>query len=272
MTPYALLAVFFGYLAGLVFYFLSFELQNEALYKPARSIVLASLLVHFALLLFWFLKNPVFPITTLAQTIESVSFLMITTSFIIEWRSKTRFLLLFSLPIVLLFCLLAVLLSRPHEAAVPLQRSTWLWIHTGLILSGFTSLILSVSAAVMYLLQSAQLKSKHPGRMLMKLPPLNTLDRLHFVSLSAGVVLFSLGIASGFIWASEMRGLGEILKDPKVSLSFLTCVMYWTVLCFRLSALRRGQKIALGTVFIFIFLFITLMSSIYAPSGFHRGY
>lgn len=150
--------------------------------------------------------------------------------------------------------------------------SYWFWIHMGLILSGFTALLVSVFSALMYLLQSAQLKSKKPGWVFLKLPSLNALDRLHFASLSVGVVLFSLGLLSGFLWAREIKGLGEIIKDPKVTLSFLACLMYWIVLSVRLSALRRGQKIAMSTVFIFIFLFITLMSSIYPPSGFHRGF
>ena len=273
MTTYLLLTVFFGYLAGAVLYFLSFELQSEALYRPAKLVVFGSILFHGALLPSSFIQNPHFSITTLAEYLEVVSFLMIAISFAVEWRAKTRFLLLFSLPIVLVFCFLAVLLAHQKQpAALMTHLPGWLWIHTGLILSGFTSLIVSVSSALMYLLQSAQLKSKHPGPAFLKLPSLDTLDRLHCVSLSAGVVLFSLGIASGFIWARQMKEFLEILKDPKVSLSFLTCLMYWTILSFRLSALRRGQKIAMGTVFIFIFLFITLLSSIYAPSGFHRGF
>ncbi len=197
---------------------------------------------------------------------------MIVISFVIEWRTKTRFLLLFSLPIVMIFCLLAALLSRQELLVIAMHESDWLWIHAGLILIGFTSLIVSVSAALMYLLQSAQLKSKHLGETFLKLPSLGALDRLHFASLSAGVVLFSLGVISGFIWARQLKEVREILRDPKVTLSFLTCLMYWTILSFRLSTLRRGQKIAMGTVFIFIFLFITLVSSIYAPSGFHKGF
>lgn len=272
MSALLLPAIFFGYFTGLVLYFISFELQNDSFYKPAKQVVLVSILSHAALLMAILLRTPGHSITSLAETIDVVSFLMIAITFIIEWKTKTRFLLLFSLPIVLLFCLMALLLSHNNQSAVMPQGSLWLWMHTGLILTGFTGLILSVSSALMYLLQSSQLKSKHPGLAFLKLPSLNALDRLHFVSLTVGVVLFSLGIVTGFIWAREMKEMGEIMKDPKVYLSFLTCLMYWTILSFRLSALRRGQKIAMGTIFIFIFLFITLMSSLYAPSGFHKGF
>ena len=89
--------MFFGYLAGLVLYFLSFELQSDSYYKPAKLIVLASILLHFGLLLFSFIENQGLAITTLAEYMGSASFLMILISFLIEWRTKTRFLLLFSL-------------------------------------------------------------------------------------------------------------------------------------------------------------------------------
>lgn len=265
-----LLGIFFAYLTALVLYFLSFELQHEALYRPARRLVCLTLTAHGALLLLHALR-PGYAVNSLVETIGIVSFLMIAVSFVIEWRAKTRFLMLFSLPIVLLFSLLSVLLNQA-DAPLRAREPGWLWLHTGLILSGFTFFILSVSSALMYLLQSRSLKSKHLGNVFLKLPPLPALDRLHFVSLSAGVILFSLGIVTGFIWATELREVGQILKDPKVTLSFLTCVMYWVVLSLRLSALKRGQKIAMGTVFIFIFLFVTLMSSVYSPSGFHRGF
>ncbi|MBI3315387.1 MAG: hypothetical protein HYZ87_00200, partial [Candidatus Omnitrophica bacterium] len=66
--------------------------------------------------------------------------------------------------------------------------------------------------------------------------------------------------------------LDQVFKDPKVALSFLTGLMYWLILSFRLSALRRGQKIAAGTILIFFLVFITLLSSTYAPSEFHKGF
>src|SRR3989338_5106852 len=125
--------VFFGYLAGLVLYFLSFELQSDSYYKPAKLIVLASILLHFGLLLFSFIENQGLAITTLAEYMGSASFLMILISFLIEWRTKTRFLLLFSLPIVLVFFLLAMLLSHQKQSVAMAHESGWLWIHTGLI-------------------------------------------------------------------------------------------------------------------------------------------
>lgn len=148
----------------------------------------------------------------------------------------------------------------------------WLWIHIALLVTGLMCLLMAVASALMYLLQSAQIKSKHLGRIFLKLPPLDTLDRLHFYYLSAGVIFFSLGLVSGIFWARDLQRFEQIFKDPLAILSFITCILYWVILSLRASAIRRGQKIAAGTVLAFFLLIVTLMSSTFAPSGFHKGF
>ena len=147
----------------------------------------------------------------------------------------------------------------------------WLLIHMTLIFGGILALFLAVTGAALYLVQSRELKSRHPGGLSTRLPSLENLDRFHFKSLSVGVALFTLGILSGFFWATDMRRSGELWKDSKVHLSILTCFMYWVVLTVRAGALRRGQKIAVGTLLIFVLLLATWMSALYAPSAFHKG-
>ena len=150
------------------------------------------------------------------------------------------------------------------------MNTLWLWIHTSLITSGVLGLIISFSSAVMYLLQAAQLKSKKFDSVFFKLPSLEALDKIHFRFLSGGVVLFTSGLLTGFFWAKNLNALGGILTDPEIILSFLTCLVYWIVLSFRLGAASRGQKIAIGTVFSFLLLFVTIASILFAPSWYHR--
>ena len=152
------------------------------------------------------------------------------------------------------------------------MNASLIWIHMSLIIGGILCLIAAFSSAAMYLLQAAQLKSKKFKNIFFKLPSLEALDKFHFLSLSWGVVLFTLGLLSGFFWAENQNALGKVLRDPRILLSFTTCFMYWAVLSFRLSAASRGQKIALGTVISFLLLFVTLISSSVAPSWYHRGH
>ncbi len=272
MNPSLFLVVFLGYFVSFVLYFMNFETQRETLYSWAKRVALLSLLLHFIFLSMSFMKTRLFLVTNLSEYIEMVSFLILIVSFVMEWRCKVKFLILFSLPIVLIFCLFAIVLTEQKDASAFAHGSGWLWLHISLILTGFSSLIIAGSSALMYLLQSAQLKSKHLGKIFLKLPSLDTLDRIHFRALAWGVILFSLGMLMGLLWAKNTHELKQVLKDPTVVLSFLTCFMYWIILSFRFSALRRGQKIAVSTLLVFALLFLTLLTSNIVPTGFHRGF
>ena len=264
------LVVFLGYFIGWIFYFVNFEFQKEVFFAWARKTVLAALFFHAFFLAAFFWRGQVPAPANLTE--YAVPLLIVLISLFMEWRYGARFLMLFSLPIVLLISLLAIIRSGQAPDVALSTDSGWFWFHIGFILTGLAGLLTAGSSAVMYLLQSSQLKSKHLGNIFLKLPSLDTLDRIHFRSLVWGVVLFSLGILSGLFWAENLKELGQLSQDPKVLLSFLTCAMYWVILSLRLSALRRGHKIVVGTVFIFALLVLTLVSSYYAPAGFHRGF
>lgn len=147
----------------------------------------------------------------------------------------------------------------------------WLWTHFGLILAGLAGLGAAVSSAALYLWQSRQLKSKHPGPSLMKLPSLDALDKVHVRSLLAGAGLFSLGLFTGVVWAGDLRELSGVFRDPRAVLSLVTCLMIWAIVSLRLSALQRGQKIAAGTLIVFFLLSLTIVSSYIVPGAFHGG-
>lgn len=146
------------------------------------------------------------------------------------------------------------------------QAETHLWF----IFMGLASFVIAALAAIVYLFQSAQLKSKHPGSLFLKLPSLDLLDRLHFASLIIGVILFSLGILTGLFSAKDPTALKLVLRDPKVMLSLAACLLYWVILGFRFFSMGRGQKIAVSTVLACMLLF-ALAAAMHGapPTSFH---
>ena len=152
-----------------------------------------------------------------------------------------------------------------------MSQDGWLWLHISFFILGVAGLATAVVSAGIYLWQSAELKSKHPGRAFFKLPSLDKLDKIHEVALGWGLVLFTLGILSGVFWAQRFQGVGCIFKDPKVLLSFITCFFYWLIFSFRLFTLRRGHKIAIGTLLSTVLLVLTFVSSHYLATLVHWG-
>ena len=183
-----------------------------------------------------------------------------------------RFLTLFLFPMIVIPTLLVLRLARGDSGAILWPKDIWFWTHVTLLVIALIGLLTSVLSAVLYLWQSSQLKSKKLGSAFFRLPGLHALDNLHFRALAAGVIFFSLGILSGFFWATDLKELGSVWSDPKVTLSFVTCLFYWGVVSLRLSPLGRGQKIAAGTLVAFTLLFLTFISSCVSPSSFHRGF
>ena len=151
------------------------------------------------------------------------------------------------------------------------MNPSFLWTHFGLILAGLIGLATAVLSAVLYLWQSSQLKSKHPGPSLMKLPSLEALDKAHVRSLLLGTALFSLGLFAGVVWAGDLRELSRLWRDPRVVLSAVACLMLWVIVSLRLSTLQRGQKIAAGTLIAFVLLSLAIVSSHVMPGTLHGG-
>lgn len=269
LNPSIFLIVFLGYFAGLVCYFINFETQKEGLLVWGRQFVFMALVLHSIFLMALYSQTR--SVATPYFSEYLAAFLVLTVSYVMEWKYKARFLLLFSLPVALLLCFLA-LLTGPGNFSGVFTGSGWLVVHLTFILSGVAGLVTAFSSAIMYLLQSTQLKSKHLGKVFLKLPSLEALDRIHFHALSFGVILFSLGILTGIFWAKDLQELGQVWRDPKVIWSFVTCAMYWAILGFRMSALRRGQKIAIGTLLVFGMLAATFFSAHAIPSALTRGF
>jgi ABC-type uncharacterized transport system permease subunit len=122
-------------------------------------------------------------------------------------------------------------------------RNTWLLIHISTVLIGYAALFFAAVAAVYYLLQERQLKSKSVMPAANKLPPLGTLDRIISQTMNTGFVFITIGTVSGVIWAFIENGTGWI-GDPKIDFFLFTWAFYLAMIFLRVSAGWRGRRIA----------------------------
>jgi cytochrome c-type biogenesis protein CcsB len=150
----------------------------------------------------------------------------------------------------------------PSDSIPARHRSNWIYIHTPLVILGYVALFIAFSAAVLYLIQERELKSKHPRMFYNRLPSLEICDDLAYRSLAIGFPLMTLGIISGALWAQSAWGT-VWTGDAKILLAFVTWLIYLLLIHYRLIAGWRGKKAAYLAIVGFVGVVITFLGASY---------
>ena len=208
------------------------------------------------------------PVTDVRSTLSFYAFLVTLAFFFLYLRYRITSLGLFMLPFVFVLTLISAFRpERPFDLSA--FRGGWLAVHIGSIILGYTGLFLTFVAAVMYLMQEKELKSRIPRAFYYRLPSLELCDELYYRSLLFGLPLLTVGILTGFIWASRTwKGPWEF--DPKILASLLTWLIYLVLFSTRVSGAWRGRRAAYIAIFGFAAIMVTFLgvSLLSGPHGY----
>jgi len=150
-------------------------------------------------------------------------------------------------------------------------QSVWLPVHVLLALLGDAVFAIACSASILYLIQERRLKA-HRGRgVLRQLPSLERLDQVSHTCLKWGLVLLTLAIVTGIVWAHEAWGRGDWLRDPKLLFTLLVWALYTVLLQGRMTAGWRGRWAAQLTIAGFAVIVVSLVSVNLLGLGLHGG-
>ncbi|HEV3036411.1 MAG TPA: cytochrome c biogenesis protein CcsA [Candidatus Angelobacter sp.] len=119
----------------------------------------------------------------------------------------------------------------------------WIFTHVALIMIGYSALIISFVASILYLIQEKNLKAKGVSGFWSRLPALATIDEIGYRVLIFGFPFMTFGLISGSILAEAKFG-PDYFKDAKVLLSALMWLVYTILLYTRWSAGWRGRRAA----------------------------
>ena len=197
------------------------------------------------------------PVTDVRSALSFYAFLVTLAFFFVYLRYRIVSLGLFMLPLVFLLTLISTLHPGGSFDSSAF-RGGWLLVHISSIFLGYTALFLTFVAALMYLIQEHELKSKQPRGFYYRLPSLEVCDEIHYRSLLLGLPLLSLGILTGFVWASRTwKGPWEL--DPKILASLVTWLIYLVLFSTRVSGGWRGRRAAYIAIFGFAAILVTFM-------------
>jgi ABC-type transport system involved in cytochrome c biogenesis permease subunit len=170
---------------------------------------------------------------------------------------------LFILPLVLGLIAAGTYLADPEPFPREPASRVWGTIHAVSILLATVAVLVGFAAGLMYLGQARRLKHKLPPQRALRLPSLEWLQRANSRAIGIAVLMLGAGILSGAILnLIDYRPEAERLpwSDPVVLSTLLMFV--WLVLCTGVGLFyrpaREGHRVALFTLFTFVFLAVAL--------------
>jgi cytochrome c-type biogenesis protein CcsB len=233
-------------------------IRRRASLHPVSLVALGvGLVLHAAAFLIPAAKTMRLPVTDVRTALSFFALLVTGAFFFVYLRYRITALGLFMLPLVFVLTLISGLRAEDSLRAAGFG-TRWLLVHTASIFLGYTGFFLTFVAAVMYLIQERELKSKRPKAFYYRLPSLEVCEELYYRSLVFGLPFLSLGILTGFVWASRTwKGPWEL--DPKIVASLLTWLIYLILFSTRLSGSWRGRRAAYVAIFAFVAVMMTFV-------------
>jgi len=173
------------------------------------------------------------------------------------------------MPLAFGLSLAASVLKGGAQPLPAMLQSVWLPVHVLLAFLGDAVFAIACSASILYLIQERRLKA-HRGRgVLRQLPSLERLDQVSHTCLKWGLILLTLGIVTGIVWAHEAWGRGDWVGDPKLLFSLLVWALYTILLQGRMTAGWRGRWAAQLTIAGFAVIVVSLVSVNLLGLGIH---
>lgn len=239
------------YGVGLVYALASLWEGRKMLTRITLPAVGLGMTFHFVALIENAMTSGIWTPSSMHELESLLAFLLMVFFFLVYARYKATSPGLAVFPLVFLLTASAALGSI-HSAPAPpvLVSRQWVYLHVALILIGYSALLFSFIASILYLVQEKSLKSKSMGGFWSQLPALATLDEIGYKCLAWGFPFMTLGLISGAI-LGEVREGASYFADPKILISIVSWLMYTVLLYARWSAGWRGRRVAYLATFAF---------------------
>jgi len=256
------------YSLGLMHSVLTVLRKKETFFWPAAAAMAAGFVFQATAIGYKAYELQSFPVTRLDESFSFFAALAVPVFFIVYLKYRIPSLGVFAFPMIFLMTFMANVGYDQSDAVPAVLMSHWLYIHIPLVILGYVALFIAFTAAILYLVQERELKSKSPRMLYHRFPSLEVCDDLAYRSLAIGFPLMTLGMISGVLWAHKANWGPQWEFDTKILLSFLTWLIYLLLIHYRLIAGWRGKKAAYLAIAGFVSVLVTFVGSTYF-SGFH---
>ncbi len=225
----------------------------------AEGLILIALPLHLAYLVALGISEQKVPLTSFFEALSVISFFLTFISSILYVAVKVKSVAVFAYPVIFVFQLLASLGPRIVYLDEELFRSPLFGSHTLTTLLGYAAFAYSMILGLMYLHLFRELKKKRLRRMFDRLPPLELLERMNDIALTAGFVFLTIGVVLGGVLAVRVWGRIPV-GDPKILLSALLWLLYVIGIILRRGFNWSGRKQSYFSVIGFVVVVVFMAS------------
>lgn len=260
-----LLAVLAAYLIAAIHSILAFVNKRRSLQRVAEWSIAAGFVLHTGVLIGDWLIEGHYPLFSLREALSFLAWALVALYSIVLYRYRTQAVGAFMMPLISVLTLVALLIGTDSSAPATFS-ATWLFpIHTTLLIFAYAAFVIAFMASVMYLVQERELKLKTFSAFFHRLPALSTVNELATSAAALGLLLLTLGIASGMIWSSTRFGQAW-RNDPKEIFALLTWLLYLVLIIYRFTPNWRGRSAAWLGVVGFALVLLTFLGTRFLDS------
>ena len=213
-------------------------------------------------------------VINLGEALSMLALVLVGAFLFLQRRTPVLALSAVVVPIAFGLTLAASALKGGVQPLPPVLHSMWLPVHVGLAILGDALFALACSASVLYLVQDRRLKAHRVRGSEPRLPSLETLDRVSYHSVVWGLVVLTLAIVTGIVWAHEAWAEPHDqpwVLDPKLVFTLAAWAFYVVLLQGRMTAGWRGRFAAQLTIGGFAVIVISLVGVNALRLGRHGG-
>ena len=232
--------LFFGslilYFAAMALQFATLAFKKEKIGKAAWYVFLAGLIAHTIYLIVRGIVAKRLPLSNQFEFATAFAWGVALLLVILRTRMKADWLSVIAMPMTFLLLSFAALQPKEISDLMPALRSGWFAFHIGSAVISYSAFIIAGCIGLRYILLHKKAKEEDGFR-------LKQMDWLSYRLVALGVLMLTITILTGAIWA-EQAWSAFWTWDPKEVWALITWIIYVVYLHLRLRNKKQGLGMA----------------------------
>ena len=259
----------FCYLIAFTIYCIDFFSEIRNLMFTKRISISSIVILHLIYILIRTIEFNHAPITNKFELFTSIAFTVSLAYFILELLTNVRSTGFFIIFIALIFQLISSIFIENIFIVKEVLRNPLLGLHVISAMLGQTSLILSAIYGILFIILYNKIKKHNFGDLFNKLPNLELLEKMSFITLVTGYIILSFSIIIGAIWLPIAFPDFKHL-DPKLTSTIFIWIFYTLGISAKKFFNWYGKKVIYLSLIGFVILIISMIIPIVFKSSFHN--